>query len=156
MNVLLDILAILAAFFFMELVAWFTHKYIMHGFLWVLHKDHHMRNHPMVEWNDLFAIIFAAPSVFLIMKGATSLNLAFWIGIGIALYGLSYLLLHDSLVHQRLKFFRGTENNYFRAIISAHEDHHKGKKNYGFILLFPWKYFSRDHQKSYYNRQYNR
>ena len=27
----------------MEFMAWFTHKYIMHGFLWVLHKDHHKK-----------------------------------------------------------------------------------------------------------------
>ena len=25
----------------MEFVAWFSHKYIMHGFLWSWHEDHH-------------------------------------------------------------------------------------------------------------------
>ena len=25
----------------MEGVTWFVHKYVMHGFLWVLHEDHH-------------------------------------------------------------------------------------------------------------------
>ena len=39
----------------MEGVAWFTHKYVMHGFLWVLHKDHHDRsNHSPFEKNDFF------------------------------------------------------------------------------------------------------
>lgn len=33
----------LATFFFMEFMAWFSHKYIMHGFLWVLHEDHHKK-----------------------------------------------------------------------------------------------------------------
>ena len=41
MSVLLWILVFLATFCTMEFMAWFTHKYIMHGFLWVLHKDHH-------------------------------------------------------------------------------------------------------------------
>ena len=31
-------------------MAWFSHKYIMHGFLWNLHKDHHVKNKK--SWND--------------------------------------------------------------------------------------------------------
>jgi beta-carotene 3-hydroxylase len=140
----------------MEFVAWFTHKYVMHGFLWILHKDHHMRNHPIAEWNDLFALIFAAPSVILIVTGAKNFGLGFYAGIGIALYGIAYFLLHDTLVHQRIRILKGTDNNYFRAIISAHEDHHMGKKNFGFILLFPWKYFNKQNQSSFHNRKYNK
>lgn len=37
----LHTLIVLGSFFFIEFVAWFTHKYVMHGFLWTLHKDHH-------------------------------------------------------------------------------------------------------------------
>ena len=33
----------------MEFVAWFAHKYIMHGFLWSLHKDHHVRDVTLKE-----------------------------------------------------------------------------------------------------------
>ena len=32
----------LVTFLIMEFVAWAVHKYIMHGFLWSLHKDHHV------------------------------------------------------------------------------------------------------------------
>jgi beta-carotene 3-hydroxylase len=39
--IIIKTLIIILTFFFMEFVAWFTHKYIMHGFLWALHKDHH-------------------------------------------------------------------------------------------------------------------
>ena len=49
MNFLIYILIVLALFFFMEFMAWFTHKYVMHGFLWVLHKDHHIRDGRKVE-----------------------------------------------------------------------------------------------------------
>jgi beta-carotene 3-hydroxylase len=27
-----------------NLYAWFTHKFVMHGFLWNLHLDHHVPN----------------------------------------------------------------------------------------------------------------
>ena len=41
---LLWIFIVLLTFVFMEFVAWFSHKYIMHGFLWSLHKDHHIKD----------------------------------------------------------------------------------------------------------------
>ena len=43
----------------MEFIAWATHKYIMHGFLWKLHKDHHQVNKDKIfEKNDAFFLIF--------------------------------------------------------------------------------------------------
>ena len=39
--ILLKTSIVIITFLFMEFVAWFAHKYIMHGFLWFLHKDHH-------------------------------------------------------------------------------------------------------------------
>jgi beta-carotene 3-hydroxylase len=44
----MNVLAFFATFFFMEFVAWFTHKFVMHGFLWILHKDHH-QTEPGIE-----------------------------------------------------------------------------------------------------------
>jgi beta-carotene 3-hydroxylase len=41
-----------------------THKYVMHGFLWSLHKDHHIRDGRKLEKNDWFAVIFAVPVFF--------------------------------------------------------------------------------------------
>lgn len=141
MDILIPILLVLAAFFFMEFTAWFTHKYVMHGFLWILHKDHHTREHYPLEWNDLFALIFAVPSIILIISGLPDFSEGFWLGIGIAMYGMTYFLLHDVLVHQRLPILDKIDNWYFRAIVRAHNDHHIGRKNYGFILFIPWKYF---------------
>lgn len=141
MNILIPVLLVLGAFFFMEFTAWFTHKYVMHGFGWLLHKDHHTREHHPFEWNDLFALIFAIPSIILIITGLPGYSAGFWIGIGIALYGLAYFLFHDILVHQRLPILNNIDNWYFRAIIRAHNDHHRGRKNYGFVLFIPWKYF---------------
>ena len=33
---------VLSAVVGMEFMAWFTHKYVMHGFLWDWHEDHHL------------------------------------------------------------------------------------------------------------------
>ncbi len=41
MSTILLVSAIFGAFVLMEGVAWFTHKYVMHGFLWSIHRDHH-------------------------------------------------------------------------------------------------------------------
>ncbi len=141
MSILINIFLVLLAFFFMEFMAWFTHKYVMHGFLWILHKDHHTREHKPFEWNDLFVLIFAVPSVVLILLGFPEYDYRFFLGIGIALYGLTYFMLHDVLVHRRLNLLDKIDNPYFRAVVRAHNDHHIGKKNYGFIFMVPWKYF---------------
>ncbi|HET9054499.1 MAG TPA: beta-carotene hydroxylase, partial [Cyclobacteriaceae bacterium] len=53
----------IATFLLWECVAWFTHKYIMHGFLWTWHKSHHTVHHHAVEKNDLFAVVFSLPSI---------------------------------------------------------------------------------------------
>ncbi|HBT09596.1 MAG TPA: beta-carotene hydroxylase, partial [Leeuwenhoekiella sp.] len=45
MQTLLWIVVFLLTFTIMEFMAWFTHKYVMHGFLWVLHRDHHHKDH---------------------------------------------------------------------------------------------------------------
>ena len=74
MNVLINILLVLAAFLFMEFIAWFTHKYVMHGFMWFFHRDHHIRDGRKIERNDIFAVIFAVPSILLIYFGVVISN----------------------------------------------------------------------------------
>ncbi len=140
--IMMNAIFFFSAFLFMEFVAWFAHKYVMHGFLWILHKDHHAPHRKTFERNDLFAFMFAVPSFLLIYFGITAnYDYKLWLGLGIALYGFSYFLFHDILFHQRIRLFKQTHNLYFRAVVKAHGDHHKGKKNYGFLFMFPWKYF---------------
>ncbi|MFP4059973.1 MAG: beta-carotene hydroxylase [bacterium] len=148
-------LLIFVTFIFMDFVAWFTHKYVMHGFLWILHKDHHTRENKIFEWNDLFALMFAIPAVILMITGSISgIDIKFYIGAGIALYGLAYFIFHDLIIHQRIRFFRNANNFYLRSIISAHENHHRGRKNYGFLIFFQWKYFNPENHKAFYSRKY--
>jgi len=113
-------------FFFMEGVAWFTHKFVMHGLLWVLHKDHHQKKPHFFEKNDAFFLIFATPSILLFFFGAKSgFNWMFYIGLGIFIYGIAYFIIHDVVIHQRFKWFSRSNNRYIKTIKRAHKIHHK-------------------------------
>ncbi len=145
MQIAINILALIGTFFFMEFMAWFTHKYVMHGILWVLHKDHHQKEPGFFEKNDSFFLIFAVPSWLLIMTGMMGgFDIRVWIGAGIALYGITYFLVHDVFIHRRFNWLKRTDNAYFRAIRKAHKVHHKhlGKGDgecFG-MLIIPFKY----------------
>ena len=141
------VLIIIATFFGMEAVAWLAHKYVMHGFLWKLHEDHHVKTpESVVEKNDSFFLIFAFPSIFLF--GYWHFMNASWalaIALGIAIYGLAYFFVHDVFIHQRIKIFKRADNTYLKAIRKAHKVHHKHlTKEHGEcfgMLWVPIKYF---------------
>ncbi len=150
----INILIVIAAFISMECVAWLTHKYIMHGLCWMLHKDHHKKEtYGFLERNDFFFLIFALPGIAGLFIGMQySYNAFFWIGLGITLYGAAYFFIHDIFIHQRLKVFRNTNNFYLKAIRRAHKMHHKHlDKNEGEcfgMLWVPFKYFRETKQKN--------
>lgn len=140
-------LIFLATYLLMECVTWCTHKYVMHGFLWYLHADHHQPKYAHIfERNDLFFVIFAIPSILLFYFGADAgFDYRFFIGLGIFAYGLSYFIVHDIIIHQRLKLFKNTKNKYLIALRKGHKVHHKhlGKEDgecFG-MLFVPFKYF---------------
>lgn len=117
----------IVTFLLMEGVTWLTHKYVMHGFLWYLHEDHHNPKHnTTLEKNDAFFVIFAIPSFLCIMFG---MMYHYWIvvsiGAGITMYGFAYFLVHDIIIHQRFKLFTRSKNRYVRAIRWAHKMHHR-------------------------------
>jgi len=149
---------LIIAYFFMEFVAWSNHKYVMHGFLWKWHKDHHRKDHqnnlPLktedkrFEKNDLFFLVYAIPAILLMIIGFSInyLSLVF-ISIGITLYGLTYFIIHDIIIHKRLNipFLTNPQNNIIKAIIRAHTAHHWPKSksdfhNFG-LLVFPFRFF---------------
>src|SRR5450755_4116266 len=116
MHGLLYIGILLLTFTGMEAITWLTHKYIMHGFLWYLHEDHHQPKLGFFEKNDAFFIIFAIPSFLCILIGTT--GKIYWlqaIGFGIMAYGFAYFLVHDVIIHQRFKWFSRSGNSYVRA-----------------------------------------
>ncbi len=144
---LINALIILATFIGMECVAWLAHKYIMHGFGWILHKDHHEKGtEAFFEKNDFFFLIFALPGIAGLFFGMrNNFNFLFWIGLGITIYGAAYFFVHDIFIHQRFKLFRNTDSVYLRAIRKGHKMHHKhlGKhhgESFG-MLWVPFKHF---------------
>lgn len=147
MNFILYFAITLLTFLGMEMVTWLTHKFVMHGFLWYLHADHHQPKYKLLfERNDLFFVIFAVPSILLFYFGINpELNFNFFIGLGILFYGMAYFFVHDIIIHQRVKWFSRTNIGYFKGLRRAHKVHHKhlGKEHgecFG-MLYVPKKYF---------------
>jgi len=124
----------------MEGVAYVAHRWIMHGPGWFLHKSHHRPRTGNWEANDLYAVIFAVPSITLIFGGV---NLdwgswAIWVGAGIAAYGAIYFGFHDVIVHKRLNHRYVPRSAYMKRIVQAHRLHHavetkEGTVSFGFL-----------------------
>lgn len=138
----------------MECATWFIHKYIMHGLLWILHRDHHDHStEGAFEKNDYFFVIFAIPAIALMYFGSLNhFNYLFYVGVGVTLYGMTYFFVHDIFIHQRIEFLKNTQNPYLLSIRRAHKQHHKhlGKEDgecFGFLWV-PIKYF-----KMYFNKK---
>lgn len=153
MQILYNILIVAGTFLFMEFVAWFTHKFVMHGFLWFLHRDHHQGKEGFFEKNDSFFLIFAVPSAYCFITGSIYGDFRFWIGLGIAIYGFCYMLVHDIIIHQRFRLLRNWNNRYVLGIRRAHKIHHKHLnrehgENFG-MLIVPMRYFRKAYKDDY-------
>jgi beta-carotene 3-hydroxylase len=125
----------------MEAFAYAAHRWIMHGPGWFLHRSHHRPRHGNWEWNDLYAVIFAVPSITLLLGGV---QLGWWpgctwIGAGIAAYGAIYFGFHDVIVHRRLPTRYLPKSAYMKRIVQAHRLHHavetkEGTVSFGFLV----------------------
>ena len=128
----------------MELVAWSSHKYVMHGFGWAWHRDHHEPHDRTLEKNDLYALVGAGMSISMfalgspLVMGRSAWEPGTWIGLGVLVYGVIYSLIHDGLVHQR--YFRWVpRHGYARRLVQAHKLHHatmgkEGGVSFGFVI----------------------
>lgn len=137
---------VIGTFLFWEGVAWFTHKYIMHGILWSWHKSHHTVHDHTLEKNDLFALVFSLPSIgmFYYFSQVVYNPYLLSVAIGIFCYGLFYFVFHDIIVHQRLKWRPQKRSKYLQRMIHAHYIHHgkhskDGCEAFGFLYA-PKKY----------------
>ena len=144
MSPLAAILIVLASVLAMEGVAWASLKYVMHGFGWGWHRDHHEPHDGFWEKNDRFGLVGAAISIAFFALGSVwvlgprAWPPATWIGLGVMLYGAIYTLIHDGLVHQR--WFRWVpRRGYAKRLVQAHKLHHAtqgkhGGVSFGFVL----------------------
>lgn len=140
MSIVFGILIFFATILAMEVVAYVAHRWVMHGFGWFLHESHHRPRTGMFELNDLYGVIFAIPSIVLLLGGV---QLGWpvwtaWVGAGIAGYGAIYFGFHDVIVHKRLNHRYLPKSEYMKHIIQAHRLHHvvetkDGTVSFGFL-----------------------
>ncbi len=154
LTIVLCVFIMIGTFLIWEFIAWFTHKYIMHGFLWSWHKSHHSVHDHSLERNDLFAILFSVPCIALFYYG-TLVNFNLYliaVATGIFCYGVFYFIFHDVIVHQRIKWRPSKPGRYLQRIINAHYIHHSkhtkdGCEAFGFLVAAK-KYDSANRPKS--------
>ncbi|MEO6093011.1 MAG: sterol desaturase family protein [Novosphingobium sp.] len=144
MSPVATIALVLASVLAMEGVAWASHRYVMHGFGWGWHRDHHQPHTRALEKNDLYALVGAGLSIGLFALGSPLvMGSSAWapgtaIGLGVLIYGIIYTLIHDGLVHQR--YFRWIpRSGYARRLVQAHRLHHatltrEGGVSFGFVF----------------------
>jgi beta-carotene 3-hydroxylase len=120
---------VFVVFLSMEFVAWFMHKYIMHGFGWFLHEDHHRYTKAKIEKNDIFGVFFSGVSFLLIFTGwLGGYDVRFPIGIGVMMYGIGYFIVHDTFFHHRVKLKYRPKSDYIKRVLNAHAVHHQKSK----------------------------
>jgi len=125
----------------MEGFAYAMHRWVMHGPGWFLHASHHRTRTGWWEANDLYFVIFAMPSILLLL-GGVQLGWGDWatvVGAGIAAYGAIYLGFHDILVHRRIAHRMVPRSAYLKRIMQAHRLHHAvetkhGTVSFGFLV----------------------
>ncbi|GAA4768829.1 hypothetical protein GCM10023219_13580 [Stakelama sediminis] len=125
----------------MEGFAYAMHRWVMHGPGWFLHASHHRPRTGNWEWNDLYAVIFAIPSIVLLAGGVRWgwWPGCTWIGAGIAAYGAIYFGFHDILVHRRIGHRHVPRSAYMKRIMQAHRLHHAVETKHGTVSFgFLW------------------
>ena len=138
MSILAIILTLIGTVIAMEFVAWAAHKYIMHGWGWGWHRDHHEPHDNKLEKNDLFAVVFGTFSIGLFTFGYFFSPFLWWLAMGITLYGVIYTFVHDGLVHQR--YFKWVpKRGYAKRLVQSHKLHHatvgkEGGVSFGFVF----------------------
>lgn len=142
MNPILALAGAAIGFPMMEAVAWASHRWVMHGPLWILHRSHHRPRRGPFEANDAFGLFFSALSIACMARGVFGHPFLLGLGSGMAGYGLAYLLFHDLLAHGRFGRRPVPGNAYLRRLLRAHRLHHaregrEGGSHFGFLWAPP-------------------
>lgn len=141
MNTLFLVALFVATVMAMEGFAYVMHRWVMHGPGWFLHASHHRPRLGLWEANDLYFVIFALPSILLLL-GGVQWGWGDWatvVGAGIAAYGAIYLGFHDIIVHKRVGHRYVPRSTYMKRIVQAHRLHHAvetkaGTVSFGFLI----------------------
>jgi beta-carotene 3-hydroxylase len=142
-SIALWIAAALLTFAAMEGWAALLHGQVWHRVLWFMHRSHHRRRRGRFEKNDALSVLHAPIGAALVIYGCAGApgllrDLAFGVGIGMTLFGVAYVLVHDGLVHGRLPVSALGRIPYLARVRDAHLVHHRrGAAPYG-LFLGPW------------------
>lgn len=135
-------------FVVMEIFSYAVHRWLFHGLLWKIHQTHHTTRRRIFELNDIFSLIFAVISMSLMIFAEKPLrdSASFPLGLGIAIYGALYFIIHDLFTHRRFLPFN-SKNKAILTIRAAHQRHHQTAEKHGFepygLFLFPYEKFWR-------------
>ncbi|TXG50556.1 hypothetical protein EZV62_023080 [Acer yangbiense] len=115
----------------MEFWARWAHRALWHASLWHMHESHHRPRDGPFELNDVFAITNALPAIALLSYGFFNKGLipglCFGAGLGITVFGMAYMFVHDGLVHRRFPVGPIADVPYLRRVAAAHQLHHSEK-----------------------------
>nr|QPZ56417.1 Beta-carotene 3-hydroxylase 1 [Curcuma alismatifolia] len=136
----------------MEFWARWAHRALWHAALWHMHESHHRPRDGPFELNDVMAIVNAVPAIAFMAYGLfncgllpglcfgavspiKSLRLCYTRlgmtrtgrgenlqGLGITLFGMAYMFVHDGLVHRRFPVGPIANIPYFRRVAAAHQE----------------------------------
>lgn len=136
----------------MDLWAALLHGRLWHRALFFVHASHHRpRPHgERFEANDVLSGTHAPAAIALILWGCRAepsvlREVAFGVGVGMSLFGVAYLVVHDGVAHHRLPVRWLLRFGYIRQVVRAHFIHHQGGETeeggrppYGFFFG-PWE-----------------
>ncbi len=127
----------------MEMYARIVHRHAWHDYQpgWLIHKSHHEPRTGPFELNDVYAIVNALPAIALtgfgFLREDVFGGVCFGLGLGITLFGIAYMFVHDGLVHKRFPVGPVKDVPGLRRIAVAHRMHHMdefGGYPYGMFL----------------------
>ena len=154
-----ELLVVLGAFLGMEGVSYLAHRFLMHGPGMGWHRSHHVPTEGAFEKNDLYPLTASslAISAFAFGTWGPQVRPLVLVGVGMTLYGLAYLFVHEVYIHRRLgperPSERGDGSGSWRAraraapqsgvirvlerLKEAHRVHHLfGGEPYGMLLPY--------------------
>ncbi|CAN5421159.1 sterol desaturase family protein [soil metagenome] len=131
-----------------EIFSYAAHRFLFHGVLWKIHRTHHTARKSAFELNDIFSVIFALFSIFLMIFAGKPLiySISFPLGLGISIYGLVYFIVHDFFTHRRFLPFKSS-SKLLLTIRAAHQRHHQTTEKIGIepfgLFVFDYAKFGR-------------
>lgn len=139
---LTNLFLIAVGFLGMEAVTYLIHRFVMHGALRKLHRSHH-RNAAAAfakktpEPNDVFPLAFSVVVIAGISIGFNMSGAAWLLPVlvGVSVYGVVYTVIHDGIIHGRIRWMKRVRSDWTTSLDEAHREHHRTNgEPYGMLL----------------------